>query len=55
MDFAVTEISLDVSDGKKIAWLHANSEVISSKVNDEKMYFKVKISQENLSKFEFIK
>lgn len=55
MDFAVTEISLDVSDGKKIAWLHANSEVISSKANDEKMYFKVKISQENLSKFEFIK
>lgn len=55
MDFAVTEISLDVSDGKKIAWLHANSEVISCKANDEKMYFKVKISQENLSKFEFIK
>jgi GTP-binding protein HflX len=55
MDFAVKDISLDVSDGKKIAWLHANSEVISCKINEDKMRFKVKISQENLAKFKFIK
>lgn len=55
IDFKVVDVKLNVADGKKIAWLYANSEVISSKTNEDKISFKVKISQENLSKFEFIK
>ena len=55
MDFIVADISLDISNGKKIAWLHANSEVVSCQADEDKMHLKVKISQENLSKFEFIK
>ncbi|MBR2922202.1 MAG: GTPase HflX [Alphaproteobacteria bacterium] len=53
--FEVCEFELNVAEGKKIAWLHANSDVISCKANEDKMHFKVKISQENLSKFKFIK
>lgn len=53
--FEVCEFELNVVEGKKIAWLHANSDVISCKANEDKMHFKVKISQENLSKFKFIK
>lgn len=55
IDFKVVDVKLNVADGKKISWLYANSEVISSKTNEDKISFKVKISQENLSKFEFIK
>jgi GTP-binding protein HflX len=54
-DFDVVDIDLHVSDGKKIAWIHSNSEVISSIIKEEKMYFKVKISKENLAKFNFMK
>ncbi len=53
--FEVCEFELNVAEGKKIAWLHANSDVISCKANEDKMHFKVKISQENLSKFKFDK
>lgn len=53
--FEVCEFELNVAEGKKIAWLHANSDVIFCKANEDKMHFKVKISQENLSKFKFIK
>ena len=55
MDFDICELDLNVADGKKIAWLHSNSEVISCKISEDKIRFKVKISQENLSKFKFIK
>jgi GTP-binding protein HflX len=55
MDFDVCELDLNVADGRKISWLHANSEVISCSTNEDKMRFKVKISQENLAKFKFIK
>lgn len=55
IDFEVKNIEINIADGKKIAWLHANSEVISCASDEKKMYFKVKISQENLSKFAFIK
>ncbi len=55
MDFDVCELELNVADGKKIAWLHANSEVIYCNTNEDKIHFKVKISQENLSRFKFIK
>lgn len=55
IDFEVENIEINIADGKKIAWLHANSEVISCASDEKKMYFKVKISQENLSKFAFIK
>lgn len=55
MDFEVADIELNVTEGKKIAWLHNNSEVISYVSDEEKMLFKVKISKENLAKFEFMK
>lgn len=55
IDFEVENIEINIADGKKIAWLYANSEVISCASDEKKMYFKVKISQENLSKFAFIK
>ena len=55
MDFEVADIELNVTEGKQIAWLHNNSEVISYVSDEEKMLFKVKISKENLAKFEFMK
>ena len=55
IDFDIVDIQLNVADGKKIAWIHNNSEVISCDVNDEKMLFKIKISKENLAKFNNMK
>lgn len=45
-----TQIILHVSDGKKIAWLHRNTQIITQNLKNEKITFKIKISPENLLK-----
>ena len=54
IDYEVVDIDLSVADGKKMAWLHSNSEVVSCNADEDNIHFKVKISKENLAKFEAI-
>ena len=54
IDYEIVDIDLSVADGKKMAWLHSNSEVISCNADEDNIHFKVKISKENLAKFEAI-
>lgn len=44
-DYKILEFGLPASDGKTIAWVHQNAEVISSRMQGETVIFKVRISQ----------
>jgi len=45
------EIKLDVAEGKLLAWLHENGNIISQKRKGETLYLKVSISEKNLGMF----
>lgn len=45
-------VSIPVQDGKTIAWLHANSQILSNRCEGDKLFFSVKISSENLSRLQ---
>ena len=47
----VSEIILNSTDGKKLAWLHSHGEIITSKTRDNKIYLKVSMSDKNLERF----
>lgn len=44
-DYAKISLTILASDGKLMAWLHQNSEIISSNLKDEKIHLKIKISK----------
>lgn len=44
-DYAKISLTIPASDGKLMAWLHQNSEIISSNLKDEKIHLKIKISK----------
>ncbi len=46
-----TEIDIDAADGKKIDWLYKHAEVLSKRLKNKTMFFKVRISKENFDKF----
>ncbi len=46
------KIKIDASNGKKIAWLHQNSNVISQQFIEDKIEFKIKISKEKYAVFQ---
>ena len=50
--FEVIEVKVDVKDGKKIAWIHSNSEVLDSKLVDDMIELKIKISKANSGRLE---
>lgn len=45
-------VQLPAQDGKTIAWLHANSQVLSSQCQGDKLSFSIKISSDNLSRLQ---
>ena len=52
IDFEVKDIELNASDGKKIAWLYRNCEVLENKLVDDIMQLKIKISKADLGRLE---
>ncbi len=48
----VIDIEVDAGNGKVIAWVYANSEVVESHEKDGVMYFKLSISEKNKGKLE---
>ena len=51
-DFAVINLKIPASDGKKLAWIHANADVLDSKIMDDIICLKIKISPENHGKLQ---
>lgn len=48
--FQLVEVSLPVSDGARIAWLHNNAEVLSVDVKDTKVTIRAKINKTNFNR-----
>ncbi|RST31104.1 GTPase HflX [Sphingomonas ginkgonis] len=48
----IHEIQLPVSDGERIAWLHARGEVLDSDVDEHVMRLRVRLSPENWTRFQ---
>ena len=53
--YVVEDVKIPVNDGKKIAWLYRNSEILSEKSDEEFIYFRVKISPVDKARFENFK
>lgn len=53
-DYIEVDFSIDSSDGKSVSWLYDNAEVMSSKAFEDKVLMRIRISQENLSKYKSI-
>ncbi len=53
-EFITFEAKIDIKNGKLIAWIHANSQVVESVNIDDYIKFKMRISKENLGKFEHL-
>ena len=51
-DSQVHEIRLPVSDGGKIAWLHARGDVIEQQTRDSEVQLQVRLSPENWARFQ---
>ena len=51
-DSQLHEINLPVSDGGKIAWLHARGDVIEQKTRDSEVHLQVRLSPENWARFQ---
>lgn len=51
-EFAEVRVKVCASDGKLIAWIHQNAEVLSSKLNKEDILMKIRISSQELAKLE---
>lgn len=49
-DYKVMQFSVSATDGKTIAWIHSNSDVISSRLENDKIVFKIRISNSSASK-----
>ncbi len=52
MEDKIMEFTIPVSDGQTLAWLHSNSEIISSRLENDNMILKVRISTVNISKLQ---
>ena len=50
--YKVMEFSISAADGKKIAWLHQNAEIISARSVADKMVIKVRISAPSAAKLQ---
>lgn len=48
----ITDIKVSVADGKKISWIYRNCEVLSSEINDDLIFFKLKISSSDKKRLE---
>ena len=46
------EASVDASDGKLISWIHAHAKVVSTKLKNKTLFFKIKIDDANLGKLQ---
>ena len=53
-EFNTFETDIDVKNGKLIAWIHANSQVLESANIDDYIHFKIRISEESLGKFQHL-
>ncbi|HAU28727.1 MAG TPA: GTPase HflX [Rhodospirillaceae bacterium] len=51
-DMCVAEYSLDISNGAALAWLYEHAEVLKRKDDEEKVHLKVRISPDNIGRFE---
>ena len=51
-DSAVHNVSLSLTDGSKLAWLHSRGEVIDSSTLDETIHLSVRLSPENWERFQ---
>ena len=49
-DYKVMQFSVSATDGKTISWIHSNSDVISSRLENDKIVFKIRISNSSASK-----
>ncbi len=50
--YQIREFSLSAADGKSIAWIHQNAEVISSRPYEDKIILKVRISSPAVSRLQ---
>jgi len=53
-DYNIMQFSIPASDGKTIAWIHANAEIISSQIDGDNLVLKIRISQANTNKLQKI-
>ena len=53
--YVVEDVKIPVNDGKKIAWLYRNSEILSEKSDEEFVYFRIKINPVDKARFENFK
>ena len=51
-EYVITEIDVDASDGKTIAWLHKNAEVLESVLNDDKLHLRFRIKEDDIGKLQ---
>ena len=49
-DYKIMQFSIPATDGKTIAWIHSNSEVISSQLENDNLIFKIRISHSSATK-----
>lgn len=50
--FEVAEFKINPADGKNLAWIHANADVLEEKAVRDRIFLKVKISHENNMKLQ---
>ncbi len=51
-DYDVLDIKVSASDGKLLAWLHANTEILTEELKDDECFLKVRISKVNAKKLQ---
>ena len=48
-------MDIPAGDGKTLAWLYRNAEIISLKNQDDKVFIRARMSRENIAKLQGLK
>ncbi len=51
-DYDILDIIVSVADGKKLAWIYANAEILAKNIKDEECFLKVRISKVDAEKLQ---
>ena len=53
-EYRTTEVDIDAADGKAIAWLHKNTEILESRLNNDRLHVRFRIKEEDIGKLQKI-
>jgi len=53
-EYRTTEVDIDAADGKVIAWLHKNTEILESRLNNDRLHVRFRIKEEDIGKLQKI-